>query len=61
MKGEAFYDAPCGRVTGELKLKRQYEIKNGVLKYFLIQMCRLLMNFKTTIITEYHRQNESDS
>lgn len=27
MTGEAFYDAPCGRVTGELNLKRQYEIK----------------------------------
>ena len=34
MKGEAFYDAPCGRVTGELNLKRQYEIKNGTLEYF---------------------------
>lgn len=45
MTGEAFYDAPCGRVTGELNLKRQYEIKNGTLEYFLIQMFRLLMNF----------------
>lgn len=45
MTGEAFYDAPCGRVTGELNLKRQYEIKNGILEYFLIQMFRLLMNF----------------
>ena len=34
MTGEAFYDAPCGRVTGELNLKRQYEIKNGILEYF---------------------------
>ena len=34
MTGEAFYDAPCGRVTGELNLKRQYEIKNGKLEYF---------------------------
>ncbi len=34
MKGEAFYDAPCGRVTGELGLKRQYEIKNGTLEYY---------------------------
>ena len=35
MTGEAFYDAPCGRVTGELNLKRQYEIKNGTLEYFV--------------------------
>lgn len=32
MPGEAFYDAPCGRVTGKLGLKRQYEIKNGTLE-----------------------------
>lgn len=34
MKGEAFYEAPCGRVTGELRLKRQYEIKNSALEHF---------------------------
>ncbi|MDR1961822.1 MAG: helicase, partial [Gracilibacteraceae bacterium] len=32
--GPAFYDAPAGRVNGEVVLKRQYEIKNGVLEYF---------------------------
>lgn len=45
MKGGAFYDAPCGRVDGELKLKRQYEIKDGKLEYFSIQMYRSSMNF----------------
>ncbi len=34
MAGNAFYDAPAGRITGELCLKRQYEIKNGKLEYF---------------------------
>lgn len=34
MSGKAFYDAPCGKIEGEVKLKRQYEIKNGVLEYF---------------------------
>lgn len=32
--GQAFYDAPGGRITGEVHLKRQYEINNVVLEYF---------------------------
>ncbi len=32
--GKAYYDAPDGRIAGEIGLKRQYEIKKGVLKYF---------------------------
>lgn len=34
MTGKAFYDAPGGQIDGEVKLKRQYEIENGTLKYF---------------------------
>lgn len=34
MTGKAFYDAPVGRITGEVGLKRQYEIQNGILEYF---------------------------
>ncbi len=35
LPGEAFYDAPGGRITGSLQRKRQYEIKNGILlSYF---------------------------
>lgn len=34
--GNAFYDAPGGRITGEINLKRQYEINNGILEYFLM-------------------------
>ncbi len=34
MTGRAFYDAPAGRVEGEVCLKRQYEIKDGQLQYF---------------------------
>lgn len=48
MTGEAFYDAPCGRVTGELNLKRQYEIKNGTLEYFF--------DSDVQIVDEYLRQ-----
>lgn len=31
--GEAYYDAPAGRIHCRLVRKRQYEIKNGVLQY----------------------------
>jgi DNA helicase-2/ATP-dependent DNA helicase PcrA len=32
--GQAYYDAPMGRITGEVNLKRQYEINDGVMEYF---------------------------
>ena len=32
--GDAFYDAPSGRIAGNIGLKRQYEIKKGVFEYF---------------------------
>ena len=32
--GAAYYDAPGGRIAGDIGLKRQYEIKKGVLEYF---------------------------
>lgn len=34
MTGNAFYDAPNGRIFGEVVKKRQYEIRDGVLQYF---------------------------
>lgn len=32
--GHAYYDAPGGRITGDISLKRQYEIKKGMFEYF---------------------------
>ncbi|MBC3798081.1 HelD family protein [Acetobacterium tundrae] len=32
--GDAFYDAPVGRIEGKLLIKRQFEIKAGQLVYF---------------------------
>ncbi len=32
--GDAFYDAPGGRIAGNIALKRQFEIKNGIFAYF---------------------------
>lgn len=34
MTEEAFYDAPAGRITGRVELKRQYEIRDSRLLYF---------------------------
>ena len=34
MTGRAFYEAPAGRIAGEVLLKRQFEIKNSKLEYF---------------------------
>lgn len=32
--GQVFYDAPAGRIEGDVNLKRQYEIVGGRLEYF---------------------------
>lgn len=32
--GPAHYEAPSGRISGEVRLKRQYEIRHGALVYF---------------------------
>ena len=33
--GPAFYNAPMGKISGEIHLKRQYQIKNSVLEYMI--------------------------
>lgn len=52
MTGEAFYDAPCGRVTGELNLKRQYEIKNGTLEYFFDSDVQIVDEFLRQLMSQ---------
>lgn len=52
MTGEAFYDAPCGRVTGELNLKRQYEIKNGTLEYFFDSDVQIIDEFLRQLLSQ---------
>lgn len=52
MTGEAFYDAPCGRVTGELNLKRQYEIKNGILEYFSDSDVQIVDEFLRQLLSQ---------
>lgn len=52
MTGEAFYDAPCGRVTGELNLKRQYEIKNGILECFFDSDVQIVDEFLRQLLSQ---------
>lgn len=52
MTGEAFYDAPCGRVTGELNLKRQYGIKNGTLEYFFDSDVQIVDEFLRQLLSQ---------
>lgn len=52
MTGEAFYDAPCGRVTGELNLKRQYEIKNRTLEYFFDSDVQIVDEFLRQLLSQ---------
>ena len=52
MPGEAFYDAPCGRVTGKLGLKRQYEIKNGTLEYFFDADVQIVDEFLRQLLSQ---------
>lgn len=52
MKGEAFYDAPCGRITGRLNLKRQYEIKNGMLEYFFDADVQIVDEFLRQMLSQ---------
>ena len=52
MTGKAFYDAPCGRVTGELNLKRQYEIKNGKLEYFFDSDVQIVDEFLRQLLSQ---------
>ena len=52
MTGKAFYDAPCGQVTGELGLKRQYEIKNGTLQYFFDADVQIIDEFLRQLLSQ---------
>lgn len=50
--GQAFYDAPGGRITGEVNLKRQYEINNGVLEYFFDADVQIIDEFLRKLLSQ---------
>ena len=50
--GPAYYDAPAGRMSGEISLKRQYEIKNGILKYFFDADVQIIDEFLRQLLSQ---------
>ncbi|MDR0406185.1 MAG: helicase, partial [Clostridiales bacterium] len=50
--GAAFYDAPAGRITGEIGLKRQYEIQNGKLEYFFDADIQIIDEFLRKLLSQ---------
>ena len=50
--GQVYYDAPAGRITGEVNLKRQYEIKNGVLEYFFDADVEIVDEFLRKLLSQ---------
>ncbi len=50
--GPAYYDAPIGRIYGEMKLKRQYEINNGLLEYFFDSDIQIADEFLRKLLSQ---------
>ena len=50
--GSAFYEAPNGKITGEMSLKRQYEIKEGVLEYFFDADVQIVDEFLRKLLSQ---------
>lgn len=50
--GQAYYDAPAGRITGEVNLKRQYEINKGVLEYFFDADVQIVDEFLRKLLSQ---------
>lgn len=50
--GRAYYEAPAGTIEGEVKLKRQYEIKNGKLEYYFDADVEIVDEFLRKILSQ---------
>lgn len=50
--GEAFYDAPNGRISGEISLKRQFEIHRGTLEYFFDADVQIMDEFLRKLLSQ---------
>jgi DNA helicase-2/ATP-dependent DNA helicase PcrA len=55
--GQAYYDAPGGRMTGEVYLKRQYEINNGVLEYYFDSDVQIVDEFLRKLLSNNTTSN----
>ncbi len=50
--GEAFYDAPKGRISGKVHLKRQFEIHRGTLDYFFDADVQIMDEFLRRLLSQ---------
>lgn len=50
--GRVFYEAPNGRVTGEVSLKRQYEIRKGKLEYYFDAELQIVDEFLRKLLAQ---------
>lgn len=50
--GKAFYDAPNGKISGEVSLKRQFEIHHGVLEYFFDADVQIMDEFLRKLLSQ---------
>jgi len=50
--GPAFYDAPAGRISGEVNLKRQYEINDGKLEYYFDADVQIIDKFLRKLLSQ---------
>ncbi len=50
--GEVYYDAPIGRIRGEVNLKRQYEINRSELEYFFDADVQIIDEFLRKLLSQ---------
>lgn len=50
--GDAFYDAPNGRISGKVSLKRQFEIHHGQLEYFFDADVQIMDEFLRKLLSQ---------
>lgn len=50
--GKVFYESPGGKITGEVNLKRQYEIKKEKLEYFFDADIRIIDEFLRKLLSQ---------
>ncbi len=50
--GQVFYDAPGGRITGAVNLKRQYEISKGELEYYFDADVQIVDEFLRKLLSQ---------
>ncbi len=50
--GKAFFEAPAGKIKGEVNLKRQYEIRKGKLEYFFDADVQIIDEFLRQLLSQ---------